>query len=81
MGDIILMKIYIIALLLLTLNLNSTELQWVDEQIDAIKPLRIGLKLSDVKILKDPIIFIKEKATGDSKSKTKSKKMLKEKNL
>lgn len=67
------MKIYIVSLLLLTLNLYSTELQWVDEQIDAIKPLRVGLKRSDVSVLKDPIIFIKDKVASDPKSKTKTK--------
>jgi len=81
-GDIILIKTYVISLLLLTLNLNSTELQWVDEQIDAIKPLRVGLKLSDVSVLRDPIIFIeqkKEETVGKSNFKTKSKKIVKRK--
>jgi len=71
------MKTYIISLLLLTLNLYSTELKWVDEQIDAIKPLRVGLKQSDVDMLKDPIIFTNGKVTRSSQ--TKSKKFVKRK--
>lgn len=73
------MKTYIISLLLLTLNLYSTELQWVDEQIDAIKPLRVGLKASDVAILNDPIIFLNGKVVSGSKSKIRSKKYIKRK--
>lgn len=77
MGDIVLMKTFIIIFLLFVLNLNSGELEWVDEQIEAIKPVRVGLKASDLSSVKDPmvLIIVNEKTGKKSikKSRTKSK--------
>lgn len=47
-------------LLLLSLQLNSNELKWVDEQVEAIKPPREGISESEVLSLKDPFIFLKK---------------------
>ena len=46
-----------IVFLLFTLNLQSDELQWVDKQIEAIKPPREGVSDSNISLLKDPFIF------------------------
>jgi len=51
--------------LLIASNLMSNELSWVDEQIQAIKPPRIGMQNHDVSSIKDPFIFL-------SKNKIKS---------
>lgn len=40
-------------------SLNANELQWVDEQIEAIKPPRVGLKSGSLAKIKDPFIFTK----------------------
>ena len=52
-------------LLLIASNLMSNELSWVDEQIQAIKPPRVGMQSRAVSSIKDPFIFL-------SNSKTKS---------
>ncbi len=48
---------------LLSLNLSSNELEWVDEQIEAIKPPREGISESEIASLKDPFIFLKKTDT------------------
>ena len=60
---------FIIIAILLTANLNSDELAWVDEQVEAIKPPRIGMKSRELSILKDPFIFLKKNRTDETKSK------------
>jgi len=56
------MKIFLLTttLLFFTASLSSDELAWVDEQIKAIKPSRVGLKNSSVSAMKDPFIFLKK---------------------
>ena len=56
----------IVTFLLLTQSLSSDELTWVDEQIDAIKPPRVGVKNSVISRLKDPFIFLKKKSSKKS---------------
>lgn len=64
---------YIIGTMLIVLNLHSNELEWVDKQIDAIKPSREGLIHSTIISLKDPIIFLeKNKSETTTKEKVKS---------
>jgi hypothetical protein len=46
-----------IIFLLFTINLSSDEVQWVDEQIKAIKPPREGVSDANISRLKDPFIF------------------------
>jgi len=48
--------IFIIPIFLTTLLL-ATELEWVDEQIEAIKPPRKGMEISNVM---DPFIFLEK---------------------
>jgi hypothetical protein len=53
-------------LLLLSLNLSSNELEWVDEQIEAIKPPREGVSEIEIASLKDPFIFLKKADTKNN---------------
>jgi hypothetical protein len=59
-------KLTIILLLLLSTQLFSNELAWVDEQIEAIKLPRKGIDNKKIAKLKDPFIYLKKK-----KGKTK----------
>lgn len=45
--------IYLLILLVFT-NAYSNELQWVDEQIQAIKPPRAGIAVTEVQTLQNP---------------------------
>jgi len=65
-------KIYIIGFLLISLNLSSDELSWVDTQIDAIKPNRSGLNYSSLSSIKTPVIFLKKNKTIDETIKKKT---------
>jgi len=69
------MKTAILSLsLLLSTLLMSNELSWVDEQIQAIKPPRSGLKSKAISRIKDPFIFLaKNRGKEEKKSKTKLK--------
>jgi len=67
------MKTFIIIFLLFVLNLNSGELEWVDEQIEAIKPTRVGLQNSDLSSVKDPMVFIIVNEETGKKSIKKSR--------
>lgn len=60
-------NLLIIPSLLLAVNIFADELKWVDEQIQAIKPPRIGISSSKVNAVSDPFIFL-------DKNKDKSKK-------
>ncbi len=51
------LSLFIITLLFSSLGAN--ELKWVDQQIAAIKPPRTGVKLANIKKIKDPFIFTK----------------------
>jgi len=48
----------ILSILFFSVNINANELAWVDEQIEAIKPSRSGLKKSSIASMKDPFIFL-----------------------
>jgi mannitol-specific phosphotransferase system IIBC component len=52
-------------------TLYATELSWVDEQIEAIKPPRKSLKLKGIK---DPFIFLKEKQKAKKTSAFRTKR-------
>ena len=58
----------LIVLLLLSLNSNSDEVKWVDEQIEAIKPPREGVSEPKIASLLDPFIFLKEKKSETNSS-------------
>ncbi len=62
-------SIYTLCILsIVTLDLCSNELQWVDKQISAIKPAREGLKRSFIYTLRDPIIILKEPKKDENKT-------------
>ena len=65
-------KNYILASLLVTLTTQATELEWVQTQVDAIKPPRVGLSLSNINSLKNPMVLFVKKETKKDKSKTKT---------
>ncbi|QOP43927.1 hypothetical protein FJR45_08185 [Sulfurimonas sediminis] len=65
-------KFYLILMLLLTSQLFSNNLAWVDEQIEAIKPPRIGVSEKEISRIKDPFIFLHKK--NDSKKHKTGKK-------
>ncbi|WP_457748313.1 hypothetical protein [Sulfurimonas sp.] len=50
--------LYFLFSLLITTQLISKELAWVDEQIEAIKPARIGVSEKEISKIKDPFIFL-----------------------
>jgi hypothetical protein len=68
------MKTLFISLFLyLSFQLNASELTWVDAQIKAIKPPRIGLNPNKLTPLKDPFLFVKSKDTAKKKPKASTK--------
>ncbi len=69
------MKTFFMAMMiLLTANLSSDELAWVDEQVAAIKPSRVGMKNRELSILNDPFIFLKKNRTDESKNNSGTKR-------
>lgn len=51
------------------MSLNGNELSWVDEQVSAIKPERVGVSKSEIAAIKDPFIIYNtiEKIDKDGK--------------
>lgn len=61
---------YIVTLLLFSaLSLHANELAWVDEQVKAIKPARVGIDSATINKVKDPFIFLKKKMVIKKKRK------------
>jgi len=77
------MKNLLLAIaLLLVVNSYANELNWVDEQVEAIKPSRTGMKKSSLNSIRDPFIFIKKSKKGKttaSNNKTTLKQVVKKK--
>lgn len=59
MGDHVLMKRFLyLGIVLLGLQLHAgSDLKWVDEEVNAIKPSRSGIASSYINKLKDPIVL------------------------
>ncbi len=57
---------------LLTSTLFSSELSWVDEQVQAIKPAREGMLQSSLRSIKSPFIFLAKNRGKSEKSKKSS---------
>lgn len=51
-------NLYLLLTLLIATQLFSNELVWVDEQVEAIKPARVGISLKEISNIKDPFIFL-----------------------
>lgn len=49
---------------------KAAELSWVDEQVEAIKPARIGAKDYYLSSVHDPFVFLKKTDTKDKKAKS-----------
>jgi len=74
MGDNLLMKssIIILSIFVSTLLLSS-ELSWVDKQVEAIKPSRKGMNIRDFRQIKDPFIFLEKNRTKEKSEVSKAK--------
>ena len=59
------------SILIISTILYSDDLSWVNEQIDAIKPPRHGLKSSYISKTKNPFVFLDKEAIKTTKSKAK----------
>lgn len=72
MGDYLLMKTVILFLITFFVNSSTfaTELAWVDEQVEAIKPPRKAAKISSIS---SPFIFLEKNKTIKKDSKKSSK--------
>jgi len=53
---------------LVAISLSANELSWVDEQIEAIKPPRVGLSTKEVAKIRDPFIFLHRSKKVESSS-------------
>ena len=62
--------LFLITLLLLTTQISANELEWVDKQIKAIKPPRIGISSKNVNKLKNPFIFLNATQKPTNKNST-----------
>ncbi len=69
------MKIFIFSLLFITNIINASELSWVDEQVEAIKPPRPGIDSQLISSIKNPFIFLEK--NGAKKIKITKKKVIK----
>jgi len=72
--------LYIVLLLVLTNQLYADELSWVDEQVKAIKPPRVGISDKQISRLKDPFIFLVKQDEEDKTTKgpaTRKKRVVK----
>jgi len=67
-------NLYLLLTLLLTTQLFCNELAWVDEQVEAIKPARVGISQKEISKIKDPFIFLHK--NDDSKLSEKKKGIL-----
>ena len=59
---------------MLSHTLYADELTWVDQQVEAIKPARVGISEKEIAKIKDPFIFLvkeDEKVTKDGKKSVK----------
>ena len=62
-------KILLTLFILFSSRLLANELAWVDEQVNAIKPPRSGMKSRDLRI-KNPFIFLQKNRSSSSKAAT-----------
>lgn len=48
----------ILSFFIFTIQISADEVTWINEQIEAIKPPRVGVSSSEINTLKDPFIFL-----------------------
>ena len=51
-------NLYLLFTLLIATQLFCNELAWVDEEIEAIKPARVGISDKEISKIKNPFIFL-----------------------
>jgi len=68
--------LYVILVLLGLSQLSASELSWVDEQVEAIKPPRSGISSKEIRAVKDPFIFLVKKDDIEGKSKKSASKKI-----
>jgi len=61
--------LYAILIFLGISQLSASELSWVDEQVEAIKPPRSGISSKEIRAVKDPFIFLVKKDDVEDKTK------------
>ncbi|MDF1878692.1 hypothetical protein JHD46_03455 [Sulfurimonas sp. SAG-AH-194-C20] len=59
--------------------LYANELSWVDQQVNAIKPPRIGMKVSYINKIQDPFVFLEKNGTIQKETPKKSLSSVKKK--
>ncbi|QOP40918.1 hypothetical protein [Sulfurimonas marina] len=52
--------------------MNTSELSWVDEQVEAIKPARVGARNSYLGSMTNPFVFLKKGKKGKTISRSRS---------
>lgn len=62
------MKTYVITFLLTISSLVANELSWVDEQVNAIKPNRVGTTNSSISKITSPFVYLKKNVPKDAKT-------------
>ena len=60
----------LLSIFITTISLNADELQWVDEQINAIKPPRNGLSTDTLVSIYNPFIFLQKTNEINSSKET-----------
>ena len=61
-------NLFILLFIFLSINLIANELQWVDEQIEAIKPPRSAISKARIDAVKDPFIFLRKTVKKQKKN-------------
>jgi hypothetical protein len=72
-----------VLFLLFTIMISANELKWVDQQVDAIKPSRVGISNESIRLLKDPFVFLDKNnpKTELEKLLNRDKKVIKKKRV
>jgi hypothetical protein len=75
MGDYVLMKTLLLTLIFVsgTLFANANT-DWVDKQVQAIKPPRTGVSHAAINRVKNPFIFVYKKTDGSKTAASKTAK-------
>ena len=64
--------IFLFMLSVIFISINADELSWVDTQIEAILPNRVGIDKSSITKVKNPFIFLLKNKSSKKKNSFKS---------
>ncbi|WP_457745245.1 hypothetical protein [Sulfurimonas sp.] len=67
--------LYIGLIFLFVTQLDANELAWVNEQVEAIKPPRVGISNQAISKIKDPFIFLVKKEEHVNGKKVPKRKL------